>query len=194
LLNEHGLKDKFIVGYIGTHGLAHGLDAVLDAAKLVANGALSKEIHFILLGDGADRQRLAQRCDKEKLTNVTMIASVPKDQVADYWSLLDVSLIHLKDTELFSTVIPSKIFESMGMGVPIVLGVRGESAEIVSDAECGLIVPPENPGAIAEAIQHLFQCPTYREELGRNALKHAKKYDRSNLASAMLAILEDVQR
>ncbi|MCW5587181.1 MAG: glycosyltransferase family 4 protein [Chromatiales bacterium] len=130
LVAELGLAGKFVAGYVGTHGLAHHLETLLDAAGRLRTLPGGGVFHFILLGDGARKQALVEDAARRGLNNVTFIDSVPKDQVARYWSLLDVSVIHLRKTELFQTVIPSKLFECMGMGLPVLAwGGRGVGAD-----------------------------------------------------------------
>src|SRR5690606_21791417 len=106
LAAQLGLQGRFVAGYIGTHGMAHGLDTLLDAAKL-----LGDDYRILLLGDGATKATLRERAQRECISNVVFVDTVPKEDVARYWSLLDVSIIHLRKTELFTTVIPPKLFE-----------------------------------------------------------------------------------
>jgi hypothetical protein len=122
---------KFVAGYIGTHGMAHALETLLEAALMLQQMPAAENIHRGLLGDGARKADMMAKADAMGLRNVLFLDSVPKDQVVRYWSLLDVSVIHLRKTELFTTVIPSKLFECMGMGIPVLHGVAGESADIV---------------------------------------------------------------
>ena len=110
LLKELGLEGKFVAGYVGTHGMAHNLETLLDAAEIFSTLPECDRVHFILLGDGARKQFLKEESARHGLINVTFIDSVPKEQVARYWSLLDVSIIHLRKTDLFTSVIPSKLF------------------------------------------------------------------------------------
>jgi glycosyltransferase involved in cell wall biosynthesis len=161
LLSKFALEDKFVVGYVGTHGMAHSLETILDAARLCRiKYPHNDRICFILLGQGSEKAQLVQRARDEGLDNVVFIDSVPKDQVARYWSLLDASIIHLRRTELFRTVIPSKLFECMAMGIPVLHGVEGESADIVSKHHVGLMFKPENPAALSEAFHSQPQnCP-----------------------------------
>ena len=119
LLSQLGLENKFVAGYIGTHGLAHALDTVLDAAKFLAASEHPDRFRFILLGDGARKAVLQARALEEDISNVIFVDTVSKDEVVRYWSLLDASIIHLRKTELFTSVIPSKLFECMGMGIPV---------------------------------------------------------------------------
>ncbi|NNF79422.1 MAG: glycosyltransferase family 4 protein, partial [Rhizobiales bacterium] len=116
LVRTLGLEGKFVAGYVGTHGMAHGLETLLDAAEALKAHRDGQNIHVLLLGDGAEKQKLLNAADECGLTNLTMLDTVPKQEVARYWSLLDVSIIHLRRTELFKTVIPSKLFECMAMG------------------------------------------------------------------------------
>ncbi|MCB1815367.1 MAG: glycosyltransferase family 4 protein, partial [Candidatus Competibacteraceae bacterium] len=137
-----GLQGKFVAGYIGTHGLAHALETLLEAARRLQNHPQGRDIRLLLLGDGANKQKLVEQARSLGLDNVVFIDSVPKHEVVRYWSLLDVSIIHLRKTELFTTVIPSKLFECMGMGIPVLHGVAGESAEIVQREDCGQVFEP----------------------------------------------------
>lgn len=193
LLDELDLGDSFVAGYIGTHGMAHALDTLLDAARLLRDRP-GAPIRILLLGDGARKASLQARARQEGLDNVLFVDTVPKDQVARYWSVLDVSIIHLKATELFTTVIPSKLFESMGMGIPIVHGVAGESARIVTGDRAGICFASENASQLAECLGALSDDPDMLAELRRNCLAAAPRYDRKQLAADMLAALQDATR
>jgi len=111
LVREYGLEGKFVAGYIGTHGMAHALETVLEAAERVRKLPGGDRFRFILLGHGARKEHLRRQAGEMGLDNVIFIDSVPKEEVVRYWSLLDVSIIHLKRTPLFTTVIPSKLFD-----------------------------------------------------------------------------------
>jgi glycosyltransferase involved in cell wall biosynthesis len=190
LLVELNLHETFVAGYIGTHGLAHGLDTLLDAAHLLASTDGCDRIRIMMLGDGAHRQKLEARARAEGLTNVIFLDSVSKDQVPRYWSILDTSIIHLKRSELFTTVIPSKMFECMGMAIPILHGVEGESAEIVRKHDIGLTFEPENHIELAESLRQLHDDQKMRERLALNGPLAAQHYDRKILAGHMLAIVK----
>lgn len=194
LLRELGLAGKFVAGYVGTHGLAHHLETLLDAAEMLRAHPDDASYHFIFLGDGARKQALKDEAARRDLDNVTFIDSVPKEQVARYWSLLDVSVIHLRKTELFTTVIPSKLFECMGMGLPVLHGVAGESADIVRDEGVGIVFEPENTAALVQHLRLLQQDrPTY-ERYRAQCLEAAKKYDRTAMAKKMLGVLMQLGR
>lgn len=194
LVTELGLGGKFVAGYIGTHGMAHGLGTILDAAALMASSGDGDRYHFLLLGDGAEKAALMMRARSERLKNVTFIDSVSKRDVVRYWSLLDVSIIHLKKTELFTTVIPSKLFECMGMAIPVLHAVPGESANIVEEEDVGILFEPENGADLCAAMRKLAEQPALLERLKESGPRAAKHYDRIVLAGQMLQVLEEAVR
>jgi glycosyltransferase involved in cell wall biosynthesis len=190
LVQQLGLQDKFVAGYIGTHGLAHALDTLLCAARTVKSAPDGDRFRFILLGDGANKAALKQKAQADGLDNVIFVDSVSKDEVVRYWSLLDVSIIHLKKDELFTTVIPSKLFECMGMAVPVLHGVQGESAAIVEREQVGLLFEPENPDALIQGLRRFADDTWLLNRFKVNGPVAAKRYDRGNLAKNMLEIIE----
>ncbi|MEZ5851427.1 MAG: glycosyltransferase family 4 protein [Hyphomicrobiaceae bacterium] len=176
LARATGLEGKTIVGYVGTHGMAHALDTVLDAAERLQAlpDAEAGHVHFMLLGDGAEKARLKALAAAKGLRNVTFLDSVPRQDVVRYWSLVDLAVIHLRRTPLFETVVPSKLFECMAMGIPVLHGVPGESAEIVRREGCGLLFEPENADALAADILSLAGDVARRRDMserGRPALR-----------------------
>lgn len=187
LTRKLGLEGKFVAGYIGTHGMAHALETLLQAADRLRG----QNFAFIFLGDGARKQALREMADQMKLDNVVFIDSVPKADVPKYWSLLDVSIIHLRKTELFTTVIPSKMFECMGMGIPVLHGVEGESADIVRREQVGIPFEPEGVDQLCEALQSLKSDPARLARFREQCLRAAGNYDRTYLALRMLKVLED---
>ena len=193
LLHRCGLDGKFVAGYIGTHGLAHALDTVLDAAKLLQEQVDGGRFRFLLLGDGAKKKELEERARSEGLLNIIFVDSVPKDEVARYWSVLDAAIIHLKKDQLFTTVIPSKLFECMGMGIPVLHGVYGESAGIVEREGVGLVFEPESPQMLIRCLRQLAEDSTIYERFRSNGPISAQGYDRSALAARLLRILVYVQ-
>lgn len=189
LVRDLGLVDKFVAGYIGTHGMAHHLETLLDAAEILQNQPQGEAFHFLFLGDGARKKALQDEAARRSLCNVTFIDSVPKDHVVRYWSLLDVSVIHLRKTELFTTVIPSKLFESMGMAIPVLLGVTGEAADIVRENGVGAVFEPENSDQLVEQLMLMKSDRRAYEAYRKNCIVAAKKYDRAELAVSMLNTL-----
>lgn len=188
LADEYGLTGKFVVGYIGTHGMAHALDKVLDAAERLQD---NDDVRFLFAGGGAERASLEQLAVERGLSNMVMMPRQPKEMMPAVWSLCDISLISLRDTPLFTKVIPSKIFESMGMGLPMVIaGPRGEATEIIEGTCSGVVVEPENPEALADCIAALYYDRARLAELARASGASAETYDRARQAELMLESLK----
>ena len=186
LVRELGIEDHFVAGYIGTHGMAHGLDTLIEAAEALAREPGSRNITMLFVGDGARRAELAAEAERRGLKGVRFIGPVPKEEIARYWSVLDLSVIHLRRTELFTTTIPSKMFECMGMGIPIALGVEGEALEILDRHKAGAGVTPEDSAGLARLVRALASDPSQLAQYRANGLAAAKQYDRDTLARAML--------
>ena len=189
LERELGLAGCFVAGYIGTHGMAHALETLLQAAALLKARPGGERIRLLLLGDGARKAELKAEAARLALDNVIFVDSVPKEQVARYWSLLDVSVIHLRRTELFTTVIPSKLFECMGMGIPVLHGVEGESAEIVQTEGVGFVFEPENAEQLTALLLRLQDDPAALTACRQRCLDGAARYDRTALALRMLDVV-----
>jgi glycosyltransferase involved in cell wall biosynthesis len=192
LEHELGLGGRFVAGYIGTHGMAHALETLLAAMQRLQGMAEGRDVRLLLLGDGARKAALQEEAARLGLDNVRFIDTVPKEAVARYWSLLDVAIIHLRQTELFTTVIPSKLFECMGMGIPVLHGVAGESAEIVAREGVGITFPPEDVDALVDGLLRLQRDPALRAGLQARGPVAARGYDRAVLARRMLDILRQV--
>jgi glycosyltransferase involved in cell wall biosynthesis len=194
IVRNLNLADTFNIGYIGTHGLAHALETIIDAAEIMSSmpSTYYQRIRFILIGSGANKSSLIDYAKKKDLSNIIFLESVPKERVVAYWSILDLAIVHLKKTPLFEAVIPSKIFECMAMGIPILHGVQGESAELIRDEQVGDIFEPENAQALVDSICRLYDDPLQRDKLRHNCLKAARKYDRAIAANRMLKFLESV--
>ena len=193
LLKKYKLEGKFVVGYIGTHGLAHALETILDAANQMQMNSSSKDVHFLFIGDGALKSQLLETASEMKLDNVTFLDSVEKKEVSQHWSLLDVSVVHLKRAKLFQSVIPSKIFECMATGVPILLGVEGESAAIVKKTQTGLLFEPENAGDLVSKIRLISADDALKFKLRENCIRTAAHFNRKKLAKDMMVVLKKLK-
>lgn len=189
---QHNLSGQFVVGYLGTHGMAHALETLIDAASVIQNDPGGKHIRFLFIGNGARKAFLIEKAIEQGLSNVLFLDTVEKQHVASHWSILDASIVHLRKTPLFETVIPSKIFEAMGMGMPILMGVAGEAGGIVAQGRVGLAFEAENAEDLAKAILKLSSDPALCESYRENALQFAKQYDRGYLAEQMLSILKEI--
>ncbi|MCB2101666.1 MAG: glycosyltransferase family 4 protein [Rhodobacterales bacterium] len=188
LAAQWGLEDAFVVGYVGTHGMAHGLMNVLDAAQRLAD---RPRLKFLLAGAGAERDLLVAEAARRGLTNVIFMPPQPKEAMPQVWSLCDVALVHLKDDPVFAGVIPSKIFEAMGMGLPLLMAApEGEATAIVRDSGAGVVVPAGDPAALADAVAGLMDDPNRLSDLATDSLAAAPDYSRETQARLMLAALE----
>ena len=190
LQQELQLEDKFVVGYLGTHGLAHGLESVVEAARLAGQTDDLTAVHFITVGAGAQFDRIKEIASD--LDNFTMIGQVSRADILRYWSLLDASLIHLKASPLFESVIPSKMFEAMAMGVPLLHGVGGESADIVRTSRSGICFAAEQPEALLSAIRQISTDKDAYQQMKTSCLSSAQNYNRASLADRMADCLQGV--
>jgi colanic acid biosynthesis glycosyl transferase WcaI len=185
---QFGLHGRFVVGYLGTIGLAHGLDNVIETALLLRESPVT----FFFVGVGAAKEHLQRRTRELGLQNVVFAPRQLKEDMPRFWSVCDLGLIHLRNDELFSTVIPSKIFESMAMGIPVLyVGPRGEGPDIVERYDAGVVVPPDDPARFAAAVQQLAADAPRRERLAANARAAAPSFSRERHAEATLAVLEN---
>lgn len=190
-----GLSDRFVASYIGTLGMAHRADIILDAAELAAasDDPEDRRLAFLLVGTGAQREEIEARLAEAGLDNVVLLDKQPRAEALALLAASDVSLVHLRAAELFQTVIPSKIFEAMAFGRPIVLGVDGEARRIVEGAGAGRFAPPENPTEMLAAVRSLRDDASLwsdMSEAGRRLV--ATSYDRRQLAERYVAILQGV--
>lgn len=187
---KYQLKDRFVASFIGTHGMAHALDTVLRAAELVKD---QKDILFLLVGDGAEREKLLKEKEERKLDNVLMLGQQEKRLMPYFLSASDACMVLLRKYELFKTVIPSKIFETMAMERPIIHGVEGESKEIIEQAGCGICIEPENETALVDAVMALKNDAGLAREMAINGKAYVKAhYNRDTLALDYLEILKQV--
>ncbi|MAH85429.1 MAG: glycosyltransferase WbuB [Rhodospirillaceae bacterium TMED8] len=178
------LSGKFVVGYVGTHGMAHALSNVLDTAGRLID---RPKIVFLLAGGGAERDMLMAEATRRKLTNVLFLPRQPKECMPKIWSLCDVALVHLKDNPVFKGVIPSKMFEAMAMGLPIVMaGPKGEASTILKATGAGLHVPAENPEKLAAVTIALASQPHRLAAISAKSLAAAPHYSRETQARLML--------
>ncbi len=189
---ELGLGDRFVAAYFGTHGMAHGLDMLLEAAERLRN---EPGIVFLMVGDGAERERLARLREERKLDNVIMLGQQPKERMPGLWKTADVSLVLLRDTPLFRTVIPSKIFESLAMETPVILGVEGESRQLIEDSGAGVFVAPGDSAQLAEQVRALSHERERIREMGKRGAAYVRAhFDRAKLAERYARVLESTSR
>jgi glycosyltransferase involved in cell wall biosynthesis len=174
-----------LVLYLGTHGISQGLASVVDAAADLRRDA----VHVALVGEGAEKERIRDQVGRLGLANVTLLGNVGRDEVPDLLAAADICLVPLRDVPLFSTFVPSKMFECLAAGRAVIGAVRGEAARILSDAGA-TVVPPGDALELAAAIRKLAADPAGRAAAGRRGRDHvARAFDRSVLADRYLTLL-----
>jgi glycosyltransferase involved in cell wall biosynthesis len=191
LRRELGAEGKFSVSYIGTMGMAHGLETIITAAAQLH--AENPEIVFLMIGDGADKERIVALARERGLTNLRFVDQQPRERIPAYICASDVCLVPLKKNDLFKTVIPTKMLEFMSCARPVILGVDGQAREILEEARGGLAIEPENSQALVKAIRYLSANPEVARELGRNGRQHIlRKYSRGQTAGKYILMLEEL--
>jgi colanic acid biosynthesis glycosyl transferase WcaI len=186
-----GAEDKFIASYIGTIGNAHGLETLLEAAALLHERA--PQVLFLLVGEGAEKARVVSLACSRGLRNVHFVDQQPREKIPAYITASDACLVLLKKSELFKTVLPTKMLEFMSCARPVILGVDGHARKIVEQANAGIFVTPEDPVALADAVMRLASDSALRDSLGRNGRQHVlQHFSRQNTAKLYLDVLQDL--
>lgn len=161
--------------FAGNVGPAQGLDTVIDAAALAA--ARGAEIELLILGSGILLDRLRKRVETEALSNVRFLPRVAKKDVGAYLAAADCLLVSLKDDPLFEITIPSKTQTNLSAGRPVLIAANGDAAELVRRSSGGIVVPPGDPEALADAMCRLAEMSEEkRAALGENAKEFYRKY------------------
>ncbi|MBI1338481.1 MAG: glycosyltransferase [Phycisphaera sp.] len=191
LIEKHNLQGKFVCSYIGTIGMACGLEVALRASKLLADRGRN-DIVFLLVGDGAHREALENQTREQQLTDrVIFTGRQDKSLMPAYLALSGAALVHLHKTDLFATVMPSKIFESAAMARPIILGVTGFAADFIRTAGAGICIEPENAEQLADAVVKLADDPQLARRYGEQGQAYVfKHFDRDRLSADYLELLE----
>jgi glycosyltransferase involved in cell wall biosynthesis len=187
-----GFNGRFVAAYIGTLGYAHGLETVLRAAEIIrATG--QQDILFLLVGEGADKERLQKIAADASLDNVRFMDQQPRELVPALINASDVCLVLLRRAVLFTTVLPSKLLEFMACGRPVVLGVDGYARSLVERAAAGIFIEPENPQQLAAAVVRLARDPQLCSTLGENGRRFVSlHFSRRSTAQRYLRLLEEV--
>ena len=170
-----GIENKIVISYLGTHGLAHGLRFILESISKISN----PELHFLFIGNGAEKKNLIEYSKNLHSKNFTFLESVTKSEIPLYIDISDYSLVNLKKSDEFKNVIPSKIFENIAMNKPILLGVEGESKKLISDYDVGVCFRPENEESFLNSIKYIQEldmvsfrtnCDKMLEDFDRNTM------------------------
>jgi glycosyltransferase involved in cell wall biosynthesis len=192
LATRLGVEGRFVCSYIGTVGMASGLEVVVRAGLKLRNRG-RRDIVFLVVGDGATRESLQARVAQLGLDNVILTGREPKALIPAYLSISDCSLVHLRRAPLYTTVLPSKIFEAAYMKRPIVLGVEGEAARVVTASGGGICIEPDNDDQLIDAVERLADDPALRERLGQAGHDYVVlHYDRDRLAGDYLDLIDRV--
>jgi glycosyltransferase involved in cell wall biosynthesis len=185
-----GFEDKFVAAYVGTHGVCHGLETILEAAKHLEHRS---DITFLMVGGGAEREKLVALKESYGLSNVVMLDQQPKSAMPEILGSINASLILLKRDDLFKTVIPSKMFEAMAMRLPIVLGVEGESRALLHEAGAGIAITPESAVELADAVIRLAEDRSLASAFGERGRAHVEaRFSRQSLAARYLQVLKTI--
>lgn len=188
LLKSLNLENKFIVGYIGTHGMAHSLDFIVRSISKIND----EDIYFLFIGDGSVKSKIIEIASALSLENITFLDPIAKEEVPRYLSIIDISLAPLRKSDTFKTVIPSKIFEASAMQKPTLLGVEGQAQEIIEEYNAGLCFEPENEKDFIAKVNLFKNDQTIYKNCQEGCNHLAKEYDRKKLANKMLKIIEKV--
>jgi colanic acid biosynthesis glycosyl transferase WcaI len=189
LRRQFDLQDRFVVCYVGTMGMAHGLETLLDAAAPLQNQ--NPEILFLLIGEGSEKERIQELATARGLANVRFLGQQPREKVPALISACDACLVLLKKTEIFKTVIPTKMLEFMSCARPVILGVDGQARAIVEEAGAGMAIEPGNATQLAAAVRQLAANPELCRSLGRNGREYIiNRLSRRGTAERYINVLE----
>ena len=180
-----GLENKIVISFLGTHGLAHGLKFILDSISKIKD----TKYHFLFVGDGSEKQNLLEYSKTLDSHNFTFLESVSKKEMPLYIDISDYSLVNLKKSNEFKNVIPSKIFENIAMYKPILLGVEGESKELIERYKVGISFEPENTESFINAISEIEQIN--HEDFIVNCDKMLKDFNRNEIANNIINFINN---
>jgi glycosyltransferase involved in cell wall biosynthesis len=183
LLQHFGYEGKFVIGYVGTHGMAQKLETVLRAAKLLKE---HDDIRFLFVGDGARRETLVKMASRLELSSIEFHGLVTSTTVVEYIALCDAIVVPLRKSALFEGALPTKIFEAAAMERPVILSVEGIAADLIRKHDAGLVIEPEDAAGLAAAILSLRDDPALRQRCGQGGRALAASFDRRKLADLML--------
>ena len=174
LAADLGLAGKNIILYSGTLGFAQGLDSVLKAFEIIRDS--HRQIILLMVGSGSERKKLQQLAKERSLDNVRFLDPVPPEIINQYLSISLAGLVSLKNLDLFDGARPSKMFPIMSCGKPVIFCGRGEGARLVHDSKGGVVVPPEDPEALAKVVVNLAGEADLSKQMGLNGRVYALKY------------------
>ncbi|MGA7907295.1 MAG: glycosyltransferase family 4 protein, partial [Candidatus Sulfotelmatobacter sp.] len=188
---ELGAEGKFVASYIGTMGMAHGLETIVDAAALMQES--NPRVLFLMVGEGAEKEHILARAKARRLHNLRFVDQQPREKIPAYICASDVCLVLLRKTELFKTVIPTKMLEFMSCARPVILGVEGQARSVFEEASAGLTIEPENSTDLVDAISRLAANFESASEMGRRGREYVVRHlSRRQTAENYLRMLEQL--
>jgi len=190
LRQELNLEQKFVAIYAGIHGLAQGLETILEAARLLQS---SSEIHFLMIGDGPKKEELLSKAGQYNLSNLTLLPEKARELMPSYLSAADIALIPLRKMEIFKGALPSKIFDAWACERPVLISIAGEAREVVESVHGGIFISPESPEEMANALLELKNRLDELNTMGKNGREYTvQTHSRKALAEKLITHLEKV--
>jgi len=187
LLLQWSAGKKYTAVYAGLHGIAQGLDQIINAAALLQQAAA--DLQIILIGDGAEKAQLIAWAKEFGISNITFVKPQPRELIPEILASADIALVPLK--QYIPGAVPSKLYEAMASAVPVVLMAEGEAAELVRQSKCGRVVRPNHIDQLTQVIIDLLESKHLRQEMGRSGREYAlKHFDRKNILNEFLDHLE----
>ena len=189
---SNGLEGKFVAVFAGAHGRLNALRWVLEAARRLKD---DPSIRFVLIGEGARKPQLQDEARRGGLENVLFLDPIPKARLAGVLKACDLGLMTLENLPVFDTACPNKFMDYLAAGLPVLVNFDGEAGWIAEREGCGVVVPPEDPAAMADAVRRLASDPERRREMGRHARALAAgRFDRRRLVAELEAVFRDAVR
>jgi glycosyltransferase involved in cell wall biosynthesis len=186
---KYGLGDRFVALYAGGFGAATAVMQLVEAARQLDPARFC----VVLVGDGMQRGIIEQRVREWGLAHVILTGMRPKREVVDFCAAADVCCAVLRKADVFKTVYPNKVFDYMSAARPVIVAIDGQARELVESAQCGLFVEPENPAALARAIEELATQPELLARMGESGLRYVQAhFDRRKIADEYLGLIENV--
>ena len=189
--NRFSLEGRLLICYVGTMGMAHGMGTLIAAAEELQTAL--PDAMFLLIGEGAEKQTIIELAAARRLTNVRILDQQPRERIPAFISASDLCLVLLKRTDLFKTVVPTKLLEYMACARPVIVAVDGQSRQIVEEARAGVFTPPEDSVALAKTIRELAQDSARRNQMGTNGRQFiVEKLSRQQTAWNYISVLEEL--
>jgi colanic acid biosynthesis glycosyl transferase WcaI len=187
-VTQFGLHNRFVVTYTGIIGNAHGLTTIVRAAELLKDHY--PDVLFLIVGEGADKSVVQAEIERSGLSNVLLLGEQPRQLMPALICASDACIVLLRRSDVFKTVIPTKMLEFMACARPIVLGVEGQAKQILEEANAGISIEPENSQQLADAIVKLRSTPELRANLGQNGRDYViKRMSRKRTAEEYISVM-----